>query len=249
MAPTLTDAMVWTERPPFPPGEPPPSTDAAAVLAYERAASDALDQLTDTRRGRSDGEYVTYHWVLTFYGEYALHPLLADCHAALADSGLEVVPRDRVCLPLLRIGAAEDLDADELHRVEWHARQWAGEQAQFRIQLGPPQLGPGGVRLSVTPWADLARTRKALRGTTRDVLGLRGPWLRERIPYRPHVPIAYATGPTPAAALRERLAGMPAHHPIVLRVRRLTLLRITRGPAGTAWYTVADMALGSRAGF
>lgn len=249
MAPTLTEAPVWTEQPPFPPDEPPSTADAAAVVAYERAAADALDTLHDTRRGRPDGDYVTYHWALSFYGEYALHPLLADCHTALADSGLELVPRDRVWLPLLRIGAAEDLTDHELARIEWHARQWAGEQAQYRLQLGPPQLGPGGVRLSVTPWTDLLRTRKALRGTTREVVGLRGPWLRERVPYRPHVPLAYASAPTPAAPLRERLAGMPAHRPIPLRVRRLTLLRITRGAAGTAWYTVADMALGSRSGF
>lgn len=248
MASTLTDAEVWAERPPFPPDDP-PSTDAAAVVAYERAASESVETLEDTRRGRADGDYVTYHWALTFYGEYALHPLLADCRAALADSGLELIPRDRVWLPLLRIGAAEDLTAEELAGVEWQARQWAGEQVQFRISLGPPQLGPGGVRLSVTPWTDLMRTRRALRGSTREVLGLRGPWLRELIPYRPHVPLAYATAPTPAAPIRARLAGMPAHRPITLRVRRLTLLRLTRGAAGTAWYTVADMALGSRAGF
>jgi hypothetical protein len=249
VAPTLTDAATWADRPPFPPDEPPSTTDAEAVLAYERAASDALDILTDTRRGRPGGDYVTYHWALSFYGEYALHPLLADCRAALADSGLEVVPRDRVCLPLLRIGAAEDVDPDELRRIEWQARQWAGDQLQFRIQVGPPQLGPGGVRLSVTPWADLLRTRKALRGTTREVVGLRGPWLRELIPYRPHVPIAYATAPTPAADIRARLAGLPPHRPVMLRVRRLTLLRLTRNAGGTAWYTIADTALGSRAGF
>jgi len=249
VAPTLTDAEVWAERPPFPPDEPPSTTDVETVLAYERAAAERLNTLDDTRRGRVEGDYVTYHWALTFYGEYALHPLLADCRAALADSGLELIPRDRVWLPLLRIGAAEDLTAEELSRVEWHTRQWAGEQAQFRISLGPPQLGPGGVRLSVTPWADLIRTRRALRGTTREVVGLRGPWLRELIPYRPHVPLAYATAPTPAAPIRARLAGMPPHRPIPLRVRRLTLLRLTRGARGTAWYTVADMALGSRAGF
>jgi hypothetical protein len=245
----LTDAPVWAERPAFPPDDPPPNADAETLVAYERAAADGLDTLTDTRRGRPEGEYVTYHWVLAFYGEYALHPLLADCHAALADSGLELVPRDRVCLPLLRIGAVDDLAPAELPEIEHRARQWAGEQMQFRVNVGPPQLGPGGVRLSVTPWSDLARTRRELRVTTRQVVGLRGPWLRELVPYRPHVPIAYATGPTPAADLRARLAGMPIHRPITLRVRRLTLLRLTRGPAGPAWYTVADMALGSRAGF
>lgn len=249
MAATLTEASVWAERPPFPSADPPSPADVETLLAYERAASDTLDTLTDTRRGRPEGDYVTYHWALSFYGEYALYPLLADCHDALADSGLELVPRDRVCLPLLRIGAAEDLASGELPRIEHQAREWASEQAQFRIHVGPPQLGPGGVRLSVTPWAEPARTRKALRITTREVIGLRGPWLRELIPYRPHVPIAYATAPTPAAAVRARLAGMPEHRPVTLRVRRLTLLRLTRGPGGAAWFTVADMALGSRAGF
>jgi hypothetical protein len=249
VASPLTDAGGWAERPPFPPDEPPATDDAEAVLAYERAASESLDTLHDTRRTRAEGDYVTYHWALSFYGEYALHPLLEDCRVALADSGLELIPRDRVWLPLLRIGAAEDLTAAELSGVAWHTRQWAAEQAQFRVQLGPPQLGPGGVRLSVTPWTDLLRTRRAVRATTREVVGLRGPWLRELIPYRPHVPLAYATCPTPAAPLRARLAGMPAHRPVALRVRRLTLLRLTRGAGGTGWYTLADMALGSRAGF
>jgi len=219
------------------------------VLAYEQAAADALGTLTDTRRARPEVDSVTYHWALSFYGEYALDSLLADCHAALADSGLELVPRDRMYLPLLRIGAAEDLAEGELARVEWKCRDWAAEEEQFKVHLGPPQLGPGGVRLSISPWTDLIATRHSLRRTTREVLGLRGPWLRERVAYRPHVPIAYATGPTPAAEIRERLAGMPAHRPVTLRVRRVTLLRLTRGPAGTRWFTAADMALGSRAGF
>jgi hypothetical protein len=238
----------WTQADTFPAGEPPKADDEAAVLAYQLAGSQELAVLRDTRHGRPDADYVTYHWVLSCYGEYALAGLLSQCRAALSGSGLESVPADRVQLPLLRVGALEDLSAAELLRIEWGARKMCTDLHQFRLHIGPPCLGPGGVRLSVTPWDELVELRNGLRQVTKDVTGLR-PWLRELIPFRPRIPIAYATTTLPAAAIRDRLAAVPEHRPILFRVRRLSLLRISRGPGGTAWYTVADMALGKRTGF
>jgi hypothetical protein len=242
-----TEPGVWLEREPFPVEAPPDPADAAALLDYQTAASRALATVRDTRRGGA-AVYVTYHWGLSFYGEYALAPLLKACSAALAGSGLLEVPHDRVHLPLLRIGAAEEVGAAELHRIEWAARDWAPDQHQFRVAVGPPALGPGGVRLCVSPWDELLPLRHGLRRATRDVLGLR-PWLRELIPFRPHVPVAYAGTELAAAVLRDRLADLAEHRPISLRVRRLTLLRITRAAAGPSWFTVADMALGKRTAF
>jgi hypothetical protein len=79
----------------------------------------------------------------------------------------------------------------------------------------------------VSPWDELLELRNGLRRATREVLGLR-PWLRELIPFRPHVPIAYATAELDAEPLRERLAGLVEHRPVALRIRRLSLLRISR---------------------
>lgn len=236
----------WVDRAAFPLDDPPDPSDAASLIAYQSAASQALVGLADTRRGGCD--YVTYHWVLSFYGEYALAPLLSGCAAALTGSGLVQVPPDRVHLPLLRIGAVDDLTAAQLDRIEWATREWAGEQHQFRLGVGPPALGPGGVRLCVSPWDELLELRNGLRRATRDVLGLR-PWLRELIPFRPHVPIAYAPVELDAAPLRERLAGLAEHRPVALRIRRLSLLRISRAASGVSWFTSADVTLGPRTTF
>jgi hypothetical protein len=45
------------------------------------------------------------------------------------------------------------------------------------------------------------------------------------------------------------LGDLVEHRPIALRIRRLTLLRICRSPAGPSWFTVTDMALGKRTVF
>jgi hypothetical protein len=173
--------------------------------------------------------------------------LAQKVHAALDGSGLDLVPDDRWHVPLLRLGGG-DLTQAQLDKVEIRAKDWAIDRHQFRLALGPPVLGPGGVWLSVTPWDELLEVRKGLWWGARQVLGYQ-PWLRERIPYRPHVPIAYATGPTPAAPIRERLAPLADHKPVLIRVRRITLSRLTRHAGRARWFTVADMALGTRTAF
>jgi 2'-5' RNA ligase len=239
---------VWVERRPYPVDDPPDLADGTGLRDYELAASQGLTDLRDTRRGAPDRAYVTYHWVLSFYGEYALAGLLESSRQALTGLDLDFVPADRLHLPLLRIGAAADLAEGEIERIEWIARNWCAEQHQFRLRIGPPCLGPGGVRWCVSPWTDLDELRQGLRRATREILGLR-PWLRERIPFRPHVPIAYVRGPLPAAPVQARLAALRECRPIALRIRRLSLIRITRDAGVASWYTVADMALGPRSGF
>ena len=244
----LTASQVWTERESFPLHAPADPHDADALPAYEAAAARTLDTVRDTRRFLPGSTYVTFHWALSFYGEYALAPLLDECAAALAGSGLVPVSNDRVHVPLLRIGSDADVSGPELHRIEWKTRDWATEQQQFRLNVGPPVLGPGGVRLGVAPWTDLIELRNDLRRMTREVLGLR-PWLRELIPFRPHAPIAYAPTDLPAAPLRERLATAAEHKPGSLRIRRLTLIRRVRTQTEGSWQALGDMTLGKRTSF
>ncbi len=150
-------------------------------------------------------------------------------------------------MPLLRI-AGEELTSAQLEKVEIRARDWAIDLHQFRVALGPPVLRPNGVSLSVTPWDEIRDLRYGLWQGARNVLGYQ-PWLRERIPFRPHVPIAYATGPMPADVVRERLAPLADHKPVLLRVRRVTLARLTRHRGQAHWHSVCDMALGRRTAF
>lgn len=243
-APSTSD---WVERPVFPEDDPPTWTDAGEILGYERAASDKLIELDETRRGLPEDRYVTYQWHLSFYGEYALKPLAHKLHQCLDGSGLDLVPDDRWHVPLLRV-AGGDLTQAQLDKIEIRARDWAVDLHQFRLGLGPPVLRPGGVALSVTPWDELRDLKEGLWKGARNVLGYQ-PWLRERIGYRPHVPIAYARGPIAAEPLRKRLAPLADHKPIVLRVRRITLARLTRHQGQAHWFTVCDMALGRRTAF
>lgn len=203
--------------------------------------------MKETRRGAPADHYVTYQWHLSFYGEYALRPLAAKLHEALDGSGLDLVADDRWHVPLLRIGGG-DLTAAELDKIEVRARDWAIDLHQFRLGIGPPVLRPGGVSLSVTPWDELRDLRHGLWKGARSVLGYQ-PWLRERIPFRPHVPVAYATGPVAAEKLRDRLAPLAEHKPVALRVRRVTLARLTRHAGEAHWFSVCDMALGRRTAF
>lgn len=237
----------WDERPSFPSGEPPGPTDADAIRDYERAASDKIVELDDTRRGAPEEHYTTHQWHISFYGEYALRPLAHRLYEALDGSGLDVVPAERWQVPLLRVGGSE-LTPSQLEKIEIRARDWAIDQHQFRLSLGPPVLRPNGVALSVTPWDEIFELKKGVWQGARSVLNYQ-PWLRERIPFRPHVPVAYATGPMPAAQIRERLAPLADHKPVMVRVRRVTLARLTRHQGKPHWHTVADTALGSRTAF
>ncbi|MGQ0846960.1 MAG: 2'-5' RNA ligase family protein [Sporichthyaceae bacterium] len=247
-APLDGDATpAWEERPIHPEDEPPSWTEPTSIREYEQAAADKLVELDETRRGNPGDHYVTYQWHVSFYGEYALRPLAHLLYDALDGAGLDVVPVERWQVPLLRVGGG-DLTPAQLEKVEIRARDWAIDHHQVRLALGPPVLRPGGVSLSVTPWDEIRELKIGLWQGARSVLNYQ-PWLRERIPFRPHVPVAYATGPTPAADIRERLAHLADHKPVPLRVRRVTLARLTRHRGQPHWHTVADTALGSRTAF
>lgn len=241
-------AAPWREHPPFPAVEPPSHTDAAAIAAYEWAAFGGLAGLGDTRRvSEPEVAFSAYHWAVTLHGEYALAGLVGRVQAELAASAaapaLTLVDRERVCVPLLRVADAGDLDAAVLADLEWAGRQACAERTPLRLVLGPATAAPGSVRLTVAPWDGLLAIHHGLRAATRRVLGPR-PWLRELTPYRPHVSVAHVRADLPAATLAPVLERLRVLAPVRLRVRRVSLVRVTRlGPA-TEWHDAASVPIG-----
>jgi hypothetical protein len=168
--------------------------------------------------------------------------------AAPVAGALVPVALGRVCVPVVRVADGADLDAGRLADLEWAGREALVELGTLRVALGPVTAGPGSVRLSITPWDGLLELRHELRVATRRVLGGR-PWLRELTPYRPHASVAHARADVPAAALApvlERLRELP---PVRTRVRRVSLVNVTRLGRRTRWYDVASVPLGPRHGF
>jgi hypothetical protein len=246
-------APSWVEESPFPGSAPAPPADAAAVRANDQAAFDAVTRLTDTRRASSigaDADYVAYHWLLNFHGEHALGELVRRIQgelAAAAGDALEPVAVDRLNLPLVRVGGPAEADGDRLRAIEWAGRQFCVTGQALRLAIGPATGAPGGVRLSAAPWDPLVELRHGLRRATREVVGLR-PWLRELTPYRPHLTVAYCRPGTdlPADGLRPVLEQLRRLPPVRLRVRRVSLVRVTARADGTDWHTVSSVPLGPR---
>jgi hypothetical protein len=243
----------WVEGEPFPAPDPPSSADGEGIRAYEWDAWRALPGLADTRRVREPAQaFTTYGWAVTFHGDFGLaglvHRVQEGLAASPAASALAPVAPDRVCVPLLRVADGTDLDDDVLADLDWAAREALVEADPLRVTLGPVTAGPGSVRLSVTPWDGLLELHHALRVATKDVLGGR-PWLRELTPYRPHVSVAHARADVPAEVLGptlERLRRLPL---VRSRVRRVTLVRVTRIGRRTRWYDAASVPLGPARSF
>lgn len=243
----------WVEGEPFPAPDPPSLVDAEGLRAYEWEAWRTLAGLADTRRVREPAQaFTTYGWAVTFHGDYGLADLVRRVQDALAASpaaaALAPVAPGRVCVPLLRVADGTDLDPDVLADLDWAAREALVDAGPLRVTLGPVTAGPGSVRLSITPWDGLLELHHALRVATRHVLGGR-PWLRELTPYRPHASVAHARTDLAAEVLAPTLERLRALPLVRTKVRRVTLVRVTRIGRRTRWHDTASVPLGPTRSF
>ena len=191
------------------------------------------------RAGRS-----FYTWHLTFAGAPEVARLAAGWQDGIAAPGLDPVPPEWLHLTLQGVGFTDEIAAGDVVAILAAAGERCARLRPFALTLGPADADPEGVPLSVRPWAPVDALRDAVRASIEQVWGGRG------VPepadgFRPHVTVAYSSGGTPAAPLRERLVRLRrVLPPVEITVREVSLIELRRGHQRYTWATRAVVPLG-----
>lgn len=188
---------------------------------------------------RPERAYLTWHVLPTPDAAAQLRAV----QARLADvDHLAVVPPHRLHITGPGVGFLDTVPAEQVHRIVDEVAQRLATVAPFTAELGAPRVGAGGVALRVVA-PDLVHLRRLLREAMR-AAGLEPPGSDDE-PYRPHVTVAYATGPASRRTTAERLDAAEWPSPVT-PVDAAHLLALRMVPPGYDWDVVARVPLGPR---
>lgn len=190
--------------------------------------------------GRS---YLTWHVVV---GDdpgavAALAPLRDALHGL---DHLAPVPDRRLHVTGPGVGFTDTVGQEERTAMVAGVRAALAGTTPLRVHLDSPWVAEQAVGVS----ADVAGRRSLtdLRDRIEQAMtgvGLQAPGLQDQEAYRPHVSLAYSTGPAPTlpahAALEAAWAGA-----VPLHVHRVSLLALQMEPPGYTWDVMAQVDLG-----
>ena len=155
---------------------------------------------------------------------------------------LAVVRPDRLHVTGPGVGFVDDVGPSAVAGLASAARARLAHVPPFVAQLGDVIIGGNAVLVPVED-TRLALARSALREAVRDV-GLEPPGDDDET-YRPHLTLAYATGPARRSVITDALADVGPAEPQALAVRAFTLLALRMQPPGYQWTEIARVELGS----
>lgn len=201
-------------------------------------ASEVMDDHFWWRPGwRPDRAYLTWHVLPA----PSVGAALLSSRAALADVGhLSVVPPRRLHVTGPGVGFVDEVPASRVEALVDAARRRMLRLPPFVAPLGAPVVGSNAVVMPAEASA-LTGLRLALRDTIR-AAGLEPPGADDE-PYRPHLTLAYATGPADRRQVHAALSRVQSERPVV-EVTAVTLLALRMQPPGYEWTEVARVALG-----
>jgi 2'-5' RNA ligase len=153
---------------------------------------------------------------------------------------LAVIPSNRLHITGPGVGFEDEIPIERVSRVVETARQSLSGVHPFVVEVDEPVAGRGGVFITLRS-AEFAHLRSALRAAMR-AAGIEPPG-RDDEPYRPHLTIAYATGPASRRATAARLGERPWPSPL-LQVGAVHLLALRMVPPCYDWEVVALVPLG-----
>ena len=163
-----------------------------------------------------------------------------DAHLDLP--GLDVIPKRWLHLTVQGIGFTHVVPTTDIDQIFDAARARLARLEPFQITLGPADVDPEVVRLTVTPTEPVARLRARLRGAIADV------WGNDRVPedetdFTPHVSLAYSNRDADLQPVLDAATAVtPA--PATMTVRHADLIQLHRDHQQYEWTTYAEVPLG-----
>lgn len=181
--------------------------------------------------------YLTFH---VLPGPAVL-PAVRSAQARLRAVGnLSLVAPHRLHVTGPGVGFADSVPAEQVGALLDAAGTALTSVEPFAAPIGPPEVADGSVYLPLSE-PRLAAIRAVLREAMRSA-GIEPPGDDDE-PYRPHLSIAYATGPGSQDRVRTALAGLVWAEPAVA-VGAVHLLALRMGTLDYEWDVVACLPLG-----
>ncbi len=211
----------------FPASPPPSLDDPEAIREHDWQAFLAVARFENhwDRPGWTPDRR-SYHWLVTFDDEPALHDLARRCQQYLDLPHLNHVAVDDLHLTLGRIAFTDQIDRHQATAVAQRARQRCAGIAPFDVEVGPLAGSTGAVRFTVTPWRKLTELQRELTAATQDVLGDLA--VVDTASFRPHVTIAYVNSVIEPGEVQRRVERARQLSPVRARVPAACLVELRR---------------------
>jgi 2'-5' RNA ligase len=183
-----------------------------------------------------------YTWHLTFDDAPDVTRLVHEYDAHLDLPGLDVIPERWLHLTMQGIGFTHQVPTADVDEIVSAARARLAHLEPFQITLGPADVDPEVVRLTVTPTEPVTALRHQLRGAIADV------WGNDRVPedeadFTPHVSLAYSSRDADLQPILDA-ATTVAPTPATMTVHHADLIQLHRDHQQYEWTTYAEVPLG-----
>lgn len=218
--------------------------DADYVVADWRRYQ-ALDRLVNhwNRPGWTDGRR-SYHWLLPFDRQPAVHALAARCQAQLRNcSTLDLVPLSSLHVTVQRAGFVDELPRTEAEFIAEAVRKRCASVAPLTLQIGPLAGSSGAVRFSAGPREPVHRVLEAVQAAIAEIRGATAVQPNTEV-FIPHISIAYNNADLPARPMIERVAALRALGSVTAQVDSLDLVELRREGRAYLWKTLTEVGLG-----
>ncbi|SCG49200.1 2'-5' RNA ligase family protein [Micromonospora inositola] len=159
--------------------------------------------------------------------------------------GLDLIPSTWLHLTMQGIGFVDDLDDEQVARLEPAIRERLAELPAPVVAFHRPVVRPEAVYLPAEPPAPLTAVRHAVREVIGHVLGADNVELApEHVQgYRPHVSLAYSNAAQSAEPIAATLSQVEAE-PVVVTLHHLGLLEFHRDHRMYQWTRSEQVRIG-----
>lgn len=176
-------------------------------------------EMNDRWQSRAEpapGEGLIYWHVLVGHDPGVL-TLAAEARRRLAPfPGLHITPPAWLHMTVLIAGAADQVSADQIEEMAAVASRQLAQVPPVTMTVGKILYHPEAIMLPAQPADALLPVLKAAQEATRKVTGNDG-WSGSKLPWTPHVTLAYSTAQQPAEPIISALGGSLPERQVQLR--------------------------------
>ncbi|GLY19966.1 hypothetical protein Kisp01_69800 [Kineosporia sp. NBRC 101677] len=196
--------------------------------------------------GRQD-----YHWHI-LWPNAVVESVLVQPYQGLTHGreGVEPVPARWVHLTVLHAPPVEETSPEQIEQMIALVRQQCPAVSPWQAIVHPPSVDRVGVACRVEPEPEARQLWQITRAATREVMGDQGLTYPQG-EYHPHTTLAYGTGSTRPAVVRQQMNAWMNKHialpPASLAVTQLSLVQQSHNGRHITWRHVVDVPLAGQA--